>query len=70
MDPGIVLTSPFGHSFCFYFQSEFDGIDNIFKYKALLHGFQLAKHCDTKLSNIIGDYNLILMQVKELFSKK
>ena len=40
------------------------------KHEDLLHGFELAKTCDLKLLNIIGDSNLIVMQVKEKFARK
>ena len=70
MSAGIVLNFQFSHASHSYFHLEFDGTNNMVKYGFPLDGFELAKGCDIKLLNIIGDSNLIRMQVKEKFSYK
>ena len=50
IDVDILLTSPSFHASYFYFDLEFNGTNNMVNNKAPLHGFELNKDCDIKLS--------------------
>ena len=64
MGAGVVLTSPSGDASHFSFRLEYDGANNVAEFEALLHGLELAKDCGIKFLKIIGDSDLIVMQVK------
>ena len=70
MSACIVLDSPFGPAYHFSFHLEYDGTDNMVKYGSHLHGFELVKEHDIKLLKIIGDFNLVVMQIRKQNSCK
>ena len=67
---GIVLTSPSNKEFNFAYRLEFDVSNNIAKYEALLLGLEIAKDIGIKVLSIKGDSDLIVSQVKNVFSCK
>jgi len=67
---GVVLTSPKGEVNVYSFILEFDCTNNIVEYEALLIGLELATELKVKQLKVIGDYDLIVSQVKEEFSRK
>ena len=67
MGADIVLISPSSKDSHFSFHLEYDSINNVVEYEALLHGIELAKACGIELLKIIEDFDLIMMQVKERF---
>ena len=70
MGPGIVLISLRHEHHCFSFQLEFDGTNNVVEYEALLLGINVAKDYGVQLLHVIGDYDLVVCQVKSTFSCK
>jgi ribonuclease HI len=53
-----------------FFSLEFYGTNNVAKYESLFLGLNLDKYFGIKLLNIIGDSNLIILQVKCQFACK
>ena len=67
---GIVFASPLGHIFKFAYRLEFDATNNVVEYEALLLGLDLAKDLKIKMLSIKGDYDLVILQVKNQFACK
>ncbi len=65
-----MLKSPLGHIFKFAYQLEFEATNNVVEYEALLLGLDLAKALRIKLLSIKGDFDLIIMQLKNKFTCK
>jgi len=70
MGAGIVFTSTKGIISCYSLHLEFDGNNNVANYEALLLHLNLAKEFGIKVLKIIGDSDLIILQVKCLFTCK
>jgi len=49
---------------------EFEGTNNVVKYEALILGLNLAKDLGINILKIIGDSDLVVSQVKGLFTSK
>lgn len=62
--PRIVFTSSQGESLSFSYRLEFECTNNIAEYKALLLGLELARDMKIKILQIVGDSDLVVMQVK------
>ncbi|XP_057845361.2 uncharacterized protein LOC131054782 [Cryptomeria japonica] len=67
---GVVLIPPSGKPIPFSFKLQFMNTNNIAKYEALLLGLSQAKKLGIRLLRVKGDVELIVKQVKGLFSVK
>jgi ribonuclease HI len=65
---GIVLKSPIGKTYNFALRLEFDATNNVFEYKALFLGLEIAKDMGIKIVNIKGDSDLVILQVKNKYA--
>jgi ribonuclease HI len=65
---GIVLQSPSGEMFKFFYRLEFDATNNVAKYEALLLGLELCRDRGIKCLNIKGDSDLVIQQLKNKFA--
>jgi ribonuclease HI len=62
---GIGFTSPQDVVHNYTFRLEFQSTNNIVEYEALLLGMDIVKDMRNKSLKIVGDYNLVIMQVKD-----
>jgi ribonuclease HI len=65
---GIVLKYPTWQSYNFAFRLEFDATNNVAEYEALLLGLEITKDTGVKILNIKGDFDLVILQVKNKFA--
>lgn len=66
----IVFISSLGHIFKFSFRLEFEATNNVAEYEALLLGLEIARELRIKLLTVKGDSDLVIKQVKGIFSCK
>jgi ribonuclease HI len=66
----IVFTSPKGHIASYSCRLEFDTTNNMVEYEALLLGLELTREMGIKVLVVIGDFDLVVKQVKNEFSMK
>lgn len=67
---GVVLLSPTGNIFPFSFKLDFKNTNNIAEYEALLLGLSEAKCKGIKLLKVKGDAELIVRQVRNVYTVK
>jgi hypothetical protein len=67
---GIVFTSPQGDTLCYAFHLEFEAMNNVVEYEALLLGLNMAKDMGIKIMKIQGDSDMVILQVKNQFACK
>ena len=67
---GILLKSPLGHIFKFAYRLEFEAINTVAEYEALLLGLELEKALRVKFLSIKGDSDLAIMQIKNTLHVK
>ena len=65
-----MLKSPLGHIFRFSYRLEFEATNNVVEYEALLLGLELAKALRVNLLSIKGDFDLVVMKIKNKFTCK
>ena len=70
MGAGIVLISPDNQKFSFSYKLAFENTNNIIEYEALLLSIEEAKKKKIKLLKARGDAEIIVKQVKGMFSVK
>ena len=67
---GVLLISPNGQKFPSSYKLSFENTNNTSEYEALLLGMEEAKRRNIKLLKARGDAELIVKQVKDMFSVK
>jgi hypothetical protein len=67
---GVVFISPQGNTLSFYYRLEYKVTNNFIEYEALLLWIELANNMGLKLLKVFGDFELIILQVKEIYSTK
>ena len=67
---GIVLISPAGEESIYSFRLEFDCTNNVAEYEALLLGLEIARDMKIKCLSVIGDFDLVVSQVRNQFAAK
>lgn len=66
----IVFTSPQGEVTTYSYHVQFECTNNIVEYEALLLGLELARKLKIKCLTVVGDFDLIVRQVKDQFATK
>ena len=66
----ILLISPVGVTYKFYFTLNFPCTNNIAEYEALLLGLRLAHKHGVKCIHVIGDSELVVSQVRNIYVSK
>ena len=69
-DAGILLISPTRVTYKFSFTLSFPCTNNIVEYEALLLGLRLAHKHGIKCLHIIGDFELVVSQVRNAYVSK
>ena len=64
---GILLISPTGVTYKFYFTLSFPYTNNIAEYEALLLGLRLAHKHGIKCLHVIGDFELVILQERNAY---
>ena len=67
---GIVIISPSNKIYNFAFRLEFEALNNVAEYEALLLGLETAKDMGIKMLNIKGDSNLVVLQINNQYQCK
>ena len=67
---GILLISPHGITYKFSFTLIFPCTNNITEYEALLLGLRLAHKHGIKCLFFVGDFELVISQVREVYVSK
>ena len=67
---GVLLISPAGTTYKFSFTLSFPCTNNIAEYEALLLGLRLAHKHEIKCLRVIGDSELIVSQVRNVYISK
>jgi ribonuclease HI len=67
---GIVLISPSQEVIALSYKLEFESTNNIVEYEALVLGFRASKDMAIDNLAVFGDYELIIIQVKNIYQAK
>ena len=67
---GAIFVSPYGNSFPYSFQLEFDATNNVSKYEAFLLGLKNTKEVKIKTLKVKDDLDLTMNQVHNLCEEK
>ena len=67
---GVVFVSPEKNTFRYSFTLKFSCTNNIAEYEALLLGLKVASHHGIKKFHFIGDYELVISQIKGTYASK
>jgi ribonuclease HI len=59
-----------GDTTSFAYRLEFDFTNNVAEYEALFLGLELARDMGIKVLEVVGDSDLVVMQVKDKFLVK
>ena len=67
---GVVFVSPKKNTFRYSFTLNFSCTNNIAEYEALLLGLKVVVHHGIKKLHVIGDFELVISQIKETYASK
>ena len=66
----IVIISPSKQIYTFAFRLEFEASTNVAEYEAFFLGLETAKDMGIKMLNIKGDFDLVILQLKDKYRCK